>query len=51
MGSIKPLGKKLRLAKALKQNRRVPLFVMLKTKGKVRSHPKMRYWRRNKLKA
>ncbi|AEF96150.1 50S ribosomal protein L39e [Methanotorris igneus] len=51
MASNKPLGKKLRLAKALKQNRRVPLFVILKTKGRVRSHPKMRFWRRSKLKA
>ena len=50
MGSIKPLGKKLRLAKALKQNRRVPLFVILKTKGRVRFHPKMRHWRRSNLK-
>ncbi|HIQ32997.1 MAG TPA: 50S ribosomal protein L39e [Methanothermococcus okinawensis] len=50
MGSTRPLGKKLRLAKALKQNRRVPLFVMLKTKGRVKTHPKMRHWRRCKLK-
>ncbi|MDK2790356.1 MAG: large subunit ribosomal protein L39e [Methanothermococcus sp.] len=50
MASNKPLGKKLRLAKALKQNRRVPLFVVGKTKGKVRSHPKMRHWRRKNLK-
>ncbi|EHP85199.1 50S ribosomal protein L39e [Methanotorris formicicus] len=51
MASNKPLGKKLRLAKAMKQNRRVPLFVIVKTRGKVRAHPKMRYWRRSKLKA
>ncbi|AAB98684.1 LSU ribosomal protein L39E [Methanocaldococcus jannaschii DSM 2661] len=51
MGSNKPLGKKVRLAKALKQNRRVPLFVIVKTRGRVRFHPKMRYWRRKKLKA
>ncbi|WP_456418917.1 50S ribosomal protein L39e [Methanocaldococcus infernus] len=51
MGSIKTLGKKIRLAKALKQNRRVPLFVILKTKGRVRAHPKMRFWRRHKIKA
>ncbi|WP_456472253.1 50S ribosomal protein L39e [Methanocaldococcus sp.] len=51
MGSIKPLGKKIRLAKALKQNRRVPLFVIVKTRGKVRAHPKMRFWRRQKIKA
>ncbi len=51
MGSIKPFGKKIRLAKALKQNRRVPLFVILRTKGRVRFHPKMRFWRRQKIKA
>ena len=51
MASNKPLGKKLRMAKAIKQNRRVPLFVILKTRGRVKTHPKMRYWRRSKLKA
>lgn len=50
MSSIKPHAKKLRLAKAKNQNRRVPLFVIAKTKGKVRAHPKMRNWRRNTLK-
>ncbi|AEH06625.1 50S ribosomal protein L39e [Methanothermococcus okinawensis] len=50
MSSIKPHAKKLRLGKALKQNRRVPLFAVAKTKGKVRNHPKMRNWRRNNLK-
>ncbi|MCS3900888.1 50S ribosomal protein L39e [Methanococcus voltae] len=50
MASNKPLGKKIRLAKALNQNRRVPLFAVAKTKGAVRSHPKMRNWRRKTLK-
>jgi large subunit ribosomal protein L39e len=51
MSRNKPLGKKLRLAKAYKQNRRVPLWVILKTNRKVRTHPKMRQWRRSKVKA
>jgi large subunit ribosomal protein L39e len=50
MSRNKPLAKKLRLAKAGKQNRRVPLWVMLKTSRKVRFHPKMRQWKRNKVK-
>lgn len=51
MSRNKPLAKKLRLAKANKQNRRVPLWAMLKTNRKVRTHPKMRHWRRSKIKA
>ncbi|WP_423792740.1 50S ribosomal protein L39e [Methanocaldococcus indicus] len=51
MGSIKPFGKKIRLAKAKRQNRRVPLFVMVKTRGRVRANPKMRHWRRQRIKA
>ncbi|ABR55062.1 Ribosomal protein L39e [Methanococcus vannielii SB] len=50
MAGNKPLGKKLRLAKALKQNRRVPMFAIARTKGSVKQHPKMRHWRRNTLK-
>ncbi|NOZ58826.1 MAG: 50S ribosomal protein L39e [Euryarchaeota archaeon] len=49
MGKIS-LGRKLRLAKAMKQNRPVPVWVVGKTMGKVRTHPKRRYWRRSKLK-
>ena len=47
----KHLNLKLRLAKAGKQNRIVPLWVILKTGRKVKSHPKRRYWRWSKLKA
>jgi large subunit ribosomal protein L39e len=43
-------GRKLRLAKACEQNRRVPAWVMLRTKRKVTSHPKRRNWRRSTLK-
>jgi large subunit ribosomal protein L39e len=49
MGKIS-LGRKLRLAKAMKQNRPVPVWVVGKTMGRVRTHPKRRYWRRSKLK-
>ncbi len=51
MAHFKPLGKKLRLAKALKQNRAVPLWVVVKTARKFRDHPRRRHWRRVKLKA
>ena len=43
-------GKKIRLAKATRQNRPVPIWVVAKTKSKVRTHPKRRQWRRSKLK-
>jgi large subunit ribosomal protein L39e len=44
------LPRKIRMAKAMKQNRPVPIWVVAKTLGKVRLHPKRRYWRRSKLK-
>ncbi len=44
------MARKLRLAKAMKQNRPVPVWVVAKTMGRVRTHPKRRYWRRSKLK-
>jgi large subunit ribosomal protein L39e len=44
------LARKLRLAKAMKQNRPVPVWVVAKTMGRVRTHPKRRNWRRSKLK-
>ncbi|MEA1992845.1 MAG: 50S ribosomal protein L39e [Euryarchaeota archaeon] len=50
MARNKSLAKKLRLGKALKQNRRVPVWVWAKTRMNVRNHPKRRHWRRNKLK-
>lgn len=51
MAHFKPLGKKLRLAHALKQNRTVPVWVIVKTARKFRDHPRRRHWRRVKLKA
>lgn len=47
----KPTAKKLRLAKAGKQRRAVPTWVIGKTSGKVRTHPKRRQWRSRKLRA
>ncbi|ABN07645.1 MULTISPECIES: 50S ribosomal protein L39e [Methanocorpusculum] len=43
-------SRKIRLAKATQQNRRVPAWVMIKTKRTVVSHPKRRNWRRSTLK-
>ncbi len=51
MAHFKPLGKKLRLAAALKENRPVPAWVILKTHWKFRYNPYRRHWRRNWLKA
>ncbi|NOZ76597.1 MAG: 50S ribosomal protein L39e [Euryarchaeota archaeon] len=44
------LGRKLRLAKAMRQNRPVPIWAVGKTLGRVRFHPKRRMWRRSRLK-
>lgn len=50
MARAKPLARKLRLAKAGKQNRSVPLWVVVKTNRRFRDHPKRRHWRRVSLK-
>jgi large subunit ribosomal protein L39e len=50
MARNKPLGKKMRLMKAAKQNRRVPAWVMQRTNRRFLRHPKRRMWRRGKLK-
>ena len=50
MARIKPTAKKRRLAKAGKQKQAVPTWVVAKTRGRVRTHPKKRHWRRSKLK-
>jgi len=52
MARIKPPAKKRRLAKAAKQKKPVPTWVIMKTSGKVRTNPKHnRKWRTRKLKA
>ena len=43
-------GRKIRLAKACEQNRRVPAWEMIKTNRAVASHPRRRNWRRSSLK-
>lgn len=45
--SKKSKGKKKRLAKKLKQNQRIPAWVMMKTNRDVTNHPKRRNWRRS----
>ncbi|MCJ7445622.1 MAG: 50S ribosomal protein L39e [Methanotrichaceae archaeon] len=47
--SKKLKGKKIRLAKASNQNRRVPAWVIVKTMRRVVSHPKRRHWRKSTL--
>jgi len=49
MARNKPTAKKRRLIKAGKQKRPVPTWVIAKTVGQVRTHPKRRPWRRRKL--
>jgi large subunit ribosomal protein L39e len=49
MGSVKSFAKKKRLLKAKNQNRRVPLWVMVKTKRRITNNPKRRSWRNSKL--
>jgi len=50
MARNKHLCRKKRLIKAMKENSPVPLWVVGKTHGKVRRHPKLRNWRNRKLK-
>ncbi len=50
MARNKPAARKRRLAKAHKQKQAVPTWVIAKTMGRVRTHPKKRHWRRYKLK-
>ncbi len=50
MSSNKSQKKKLVLAKKLRQNRRVPIFVMAKTARRVTRNTEARNWRRRKLK-
>lgn len=47
--SKKSLGRKKRLAKATKSNRRVPAWVIMKTDQEFTQHGKRHNWRRSKL--
>lgn len=52
MARVKPAAKKRRLAKANKQKKAVPTWVIVRTDGKVRTNPKRRRnWRTRKIKA
>ena len=51
MARNKPTARKRRLAKAGKQKKPVPTWVVAKTAGRVRRHPKGKHWRRTKLRA
>jgi large subunit ribosomal protein L39e len=50
MARNKPAAKKGRLLRRDKSNRRVPAWVMQRTRRRFLRHPKRRSWRRNKLK-
>jgi len=49
MSRIKSVQKKARLSSVLKKNRRLPLFVIAKTKRRVTA-ARRRHWRSQKLK-
>ncbi|HZW84318.1 MAG TPA: 50S ribosomal protein L39e [Nitrososphaerales archaeon] len=49
MAKVKDTSKKNRLAKAGRQGRSVPTWVIVRTNRKVRSNPKRRHWRQRKL--
>lgn len=50
MSRNKSAMRKRRLGKAAKQNRRMPLFVVARTKRRVTVNRMQRNWRREKLK-
>jgi large subunit ribosomal protein L39e len=50
MARNKPAPLKRRLGRAAKLTRRAPVWVMGKTKGKVRTNVKRRSWRRQRIK-
>lgn len=47
----KSYARKRRLAKATRQNRRLPVFVIVRTKRKITQNSRRRNWRTAKLKA
>lgn len=49
MGKVKDTSKKNRLVKARKQNSSVPTWVIMKTNRTIRTNPKQRDWRKQKL--
>jgi len=51
LATHKPAAKKRRLARAHRMRKSVPTWVIAKTTGKVRTHPKKKNWRESRLKA
>jgi large subunit ribosomal protein L39e len=51
MARVKPTAKKRRLAKAGKEKKPVPTWVIARTMGRVRTNPARRNWRRTKIRA
>ena len=49
MARVKDVAKKNRLAKATRQARSAPTWVIVRTNRHVRSNPKQRKWRQRKL--
>jgi large subunit ribosomal protein L39e len=47
----KPTAKKRRLGSAGKEKKAVPTWVVARTGGKFRTHPKRRQWRSRKIRA
>ncbi|KUO41823.1 MAG: 50S ribosomal protein L39 [Hadesarchaea archaeon YNP_N21] len=50
MARNKPAPLKRRLAKAGRHTSRVPIWVIARTKGRIRTHSKRRSWRRQRIK-
>ena len=50
MARNKHIARKLRLARALKANRPIPAWVIIRTMRRIRFNPLRRHWRRSKLK-
>ncbi|RLI25233.1 MAG: 50S ribosomal protein L39e [Candidatus Hecatellales archaeon] len=50
MARVKPLPKKLRLAKELKSAQPPPAWITARTNRRVRTSPARRHWRRVKIK-
>ncbi len=50
MARNKPLAKKLRLINREKSNSPIPVWVIAKTMRRIRYRPRLRNWRRSKLK-
>ena len=50
MSRNKELGRKIRILKKIKSNRRVPGWVMMRTDRKFTQNEKRRHWRKTQLK-